>query len=259
MTKNTRVPSSRSLVRGCATDERPGVRGRARAYRWSSSTASRSRFLSDLRSFLDLRLCLRSFLRLRAFLSREVELLDDELESLLESEEARPIVGDVGRGGRVAPRGSRGGVVGRPSAIAARELRESPRRGVRTPGGRFATRARACEKRRVEGPWSWSRGARADPTLWHGRETWARFPLAPKRMKRMASSRLNWRARFDQGASVPRATGRRCGGARVAGWSWRSSSRRSFSSPAPRKVRDPSATVPPRPSPGGHPPSVIRP
>ena len=158
-----------------------------------------------------------------------------------------------------APWGSRGGVVGRPSAIAAREMRESPRRGVRTPGGRFATRARACEKRRVEGPWSWSRGARADPTLWHGRETWARFPLAPKRMKRMASSRLNWRARFDQGASVPRATGRRCGGARVAGWSWRSSLRRSFSSPAPRKVRDPSATVPPRPSPGGHPPSVIRP
>ena len=115
MTKNTRVPSSRSLVRGCATDERPGVRGRARAYRWSSSTASRSRFLSDLRSFLDLRLCLRSFLRLRAFLSREVELLDDESESLLESEEARPIVGDVGRGGR-SLRGGRavGWSAGRP-------------------------------------------------------------------------------------------------------------------------------------------------
>ena len=49
------------------------------------------RFLSDLRSFLDLRLCLRSFLRLRSFLSREVELLD-ESESPLESEEERPIV-----------------------------------------------------------------------------------------------------------------------------------------------------------------------
>ena len=155
-----------------------------------------------------------------------------------------------------APWGSRGGVVGRPSAIAAREMRESPRRGVRTPGGRFATRARACEKRRVEGPWSWSRGARIPRC---GRGDLGSIPSGAERMKRMASSRLNWRARFDQGASVPRATGRRCGGARVAGWSWRSSLRRSFSSPAPRKVRDPSATVPPRPSPGGHPPSVIRP
>ena len=162
----------------------PGVRGRARAYRSSASTTSRLRFLSDLRSFLDLRLCLRAFLRLRSFLSREVELLD-ESESLLESEEERPIVDVTSRGRRCSDVSLRGGRAGGWSAGARRSpregRRESPRRGVRTPGGRFAARARAGEKRRVERRSQIRARARAPSSRWHASSHFARIVI-------------NWRA-----------------------------------------------------------------
>jgi hypothetical protein len=133
----------------------PGVRGRARAYRSSASTASRLRFLSDLRSFFDLRLCLRSFLRLRSFRSREVELLD-ESESLLESEEERPIVDVMMSRGRcwtrrsyrsegVARRGGRPSLGGHRARGCEKRLDEA----FEPPGG-GSRRARVRVRRRVE-------------------------------------------------------------------------------------------------------------
>lgn len=106
------------------------------------------------------------------------------------------LVDDVGRGGRIAPRGSRGGW----SAVARRSpregLRESPRRGVRTPGGRFAARARASEKRRVERRIKSSCAPRSSASI----------PIDRLHIARIV---INWRALRPGRQRPARATGRR--------------------------------------------------